>query len=175
MEFWGVRKEGLDRKINYAKATGNFTAGVGKGACIPFGHGGPGEFGQKLLEAGENHKISIYETGVKKEVVYKPHFYRHFDFPIQEPKDLKSLVLPDPKIPPAMRELPRKRLITNSMTWWYSAMSTGFFSGIHYYLYPFERLLESLFLEPDFVHAMLARLGDFNLKAAENLLKCGSI
>lgn len=163
-----------NKKIKYAEATGNFAIAVGKGACIAFGHGGPGEFLEKHVDSGENFRISIYETGVKKEVRSNPHFYHHFDYPVTGPEyDLRKLVMPDPDNPERYEGIAEEATYYKDHGFITTANLNGFFSGIHYYLYPYDLLLADLILEPEFIKGMLDKLGDFNLKAAENLLKCG--
>jgi hypothetical protein len=162
-----------DAKVRYAQATGNCAVGVGWGACIPFGHGGPGEFRERLLEAGEKHRISEYETSVKKEVRRDPHFYRHFDYPVHGPQDLDKIVLPDPDDPARYLGLADEAAYYRQHDLIAFANLNGFFSGLHYFLYPYDDLLVDLLLEPDFVQAMLERLGPWNLRAADHLLQCG--
>lgn len=162
-----------DRKINYAKATGNFAIGVGRGTCIAFGHGGPGEFREKLILGEDGCRISMYETGVKKEIRFNPYFYHHFDHPIANKDDFSRLILPDAD------ESDRYKGITEETSYYKKydfityANINGFFSGIHYFIYPYEHLLEDLILDPDFINEIADKIGGFNLKTAENLLKCG--
>lgn len=162
-----------EAKIRYTTATGNCAVAVGWGANIAFGHGQPGEFAERLLERGEDYRLSEYETGVKKEVRYKPYFYHHFAYPIQEHGDLERLRLPDPDDPARYRGLAEEIAYYKAHDLVTCASVNGFFSGIHYFLYPYESLLADLLLEPDFVQELLARLGPFNLRAAERLLQCG--
>ncbi len=166
-------KRNWDKKINYAVATGNFTIGVGCGACIPFGHGGPGEFLEKTIETGENYRITEYETGVRKEVRYNPHFYNHFNYPLAGPEDLEKLKLPDPDDPARYEGIREEAEYYRQRGFVTFANLNGFFSGIHYFLYPYDLLLPDLILEPEFIDALLEKLGNFNLRAAENLLRCG--
>jgi len=166
-------KDDWERKVNYSRACGNFTAGVGWGTCISFGHGGPGEFREKMIETGENLRRSEFETGTKKEVHYNPHFYHHYNHPIKEPGDLANLSLPDPN------DLSRYEGIAEETAFYKKndlvvyANLNGFFSGLHYFLYPYDMLLADLLLEPDFIREMLNKVGEFNIAAAENILKCG--
>jgi len=162
-----------DRKVRYARASGNCAMCVGWNGCIPFGHGGPGEFLERLIEKGEKHRISVYETGVKKEVRRDPHFYHHFDYPVHGPQDLDKIVLPDPDDPARYAGIADEAAYYKQHDLVACANLNGFFSGIHYYLHPYDDLLVNLLLEPEFVQAMLDRLGAWNLRAAEHLLQCG--
>ncbi len=162
-----------DAKVRYACATGNCAAAVGWGACIPFGHGGPGEFRERLLETGDKYRISIYETGVKKEVRRDPHFYHHFDYPVRNRQDFVRLALPDPDDPARYEGIAAEAAYYKQHDLIAYANLNGFFSGIHYYLYPYDELLVDVLLDPEFVDDMLQRLGAWNLRVAEHLLQCG--
>ncbi len=162
-----------DAKVRYARATGNCAAGVGWGTCIAFGHGGPGEFRERMIEQGDKYRISVYETGVKKEIRRDPHFYHHFDYPVSTPEDFARVVLPDPDDPARYANIAGEAAFYKQHDLIAYANLNGFFSGIHYYLYPYDQLLMDLLLDPEFVQEMLERLGAWNLRVAEHLLQCG--
>jgi len=165
--------ENRQRKLAYAKACGHFAIGVGHGGGFAFGHGGPGEFGEWEIETGENFRIAQFETGVKKEVKYNPHFYHHFNYPVDSATDLDKITLPDPHDPARYAGIQDESDFYKAQGYATFANLNGFFSGIHYFLYPYDKLFEDLLLEPEFIHAMLDKLGAFNLAAAEKLLQCG--
>ena len=169
----GSDKDDWEKKVNYSHACGNFAAGVGWGTCIYFGHGGPGEFRERLIETGENLRRSEFETGTKKEVRYNPHFYHHYDFPAKGPGDLANLRLPDPNDPSRYEGIAEETAFYRGKGCIVYGNVNGFFSGLHYFLYPYDMLLADLLLEPEFIMEMLNKVGEFNLAAAENLLKCG--
>lgn len=171
--FGASERYNWDKKIKYAHATGNFAIGVGRGACIAFGHGGPGEFLERTLETGSNYRISEFETGVRKEVRYNPHFYHHFNYPVKEPSDIENIKLPDPDDMSRYANIKEEVEYYKERDFIVYANLNGFFSGLHYYLYPYDQLLADLILEPSLINALLEKLGYFNLKAAEHLLKCG--
>jgi uroporphyrinogen decarboxylase len=173
LRFGASDRADWDAKVRYARATGNCAQGVGWGACIPFGHGGPGEFRDRLLEEGDKQRISIYETGVKKQVRRDPHFYQHYDYPVLRRSDWERMVLPDPDDPARYAGLAEEIAYYKQHDLVAYGNLNGFFSGIHYFLYPYDRLLADLILDPGFVLEMLARLGDWNLRAAKQMLRRG--
>ena len=67
----------LDRMIAFNNNTGRCFACLGKGANISFGHGGPGEFFVRIKERDNNGFIAEFETGVRAEIQYHPHFYSY--------------------------------------------------------------------------------------------------
>lgn len=172
-QYGASSDENIRRKLRCAEATGNCSVGVGRNGSFAFGHGGPGEFCEKLVEEGENHRVTLYETGVKSHTQYAPHFYHNFDHPVLSPDDLDSLRLPDPDDPARYVGVEREATILREAGYAVHASLNGFFSGVHYFLLPYDRLLEGMLLEPEFVAALTDRLGEYNLRAAENLLKCG--
>jgi len=161
-----------DKKINYARSIGNFAVGVGWGTCIAFGHGGPGEFRERLIQKGENYRITEHETGVKKEVRYFPHYYRYFDYPVKNIENFE-LKLTDPQNLERYKDISEETAFYKKNNFITYANVNGFFSGIHYFLYPYEELLEDMLLNMDFIKELVNALGEFNLKAAEELLKRG--
>ena len=174
LNYGASTRENQERKLALAKACGHFAIGAGKGGGFAFGHGGPGEFYERMIDVGENYRISLFETGVKKEVKYNPHFYHHFDYPLAEPADLDKLVLPDPRDPARYEGIAEECAFYKAQGFVAFANLNGFFSGLHYFLHPYDMLFENLLLEPEFVHAMLDKLGAFNLAAAEELLLRGA-
>ena len=169
----GSNKSEWNKKINYAKACGHFAITAGFGACIAFGHGGPGEFAEHMTETGENYRISVFETGTKKEVKYNPHFYHHYDYPVNGPEDICKINLPDPRDDSRYIGLKEEAEYYKKHGYIVCASLNGFFSGLHYFLYPYDLLLADILLELEFIGEMLEILGNFNLAAAEEMLKRG--
>jgi len=169
----GSDRADWDRKLAYTKACGHFTVTVGWSACIAFGHGGPGEFAERMTEVGDGYRFSEFETGVMKEVRYNPHFYHHYDYPAASPDDFDKIKLPDPRDPARYVGIAEEAAYYKEQGYIACASLNGFFSGLHYFLYPYDLLLADLLLEPEFVGEMLERLGNFNISAADELLKHG--
>jgi len=161
------------RNLRYSEAVDNFAIGVGKGGNFAFGHGGPGEFMDKIVERGANYYISQYETGVKKKVKINPHFYHHFSYPLDSLENVQNVFLPDASdetrycgIEDDIRYYKEKGYFT-------FANINGIFSGIHYYFYPFDKLFIDMMLDKDNLKILIKKLAEFNLTAAEKLLKAG--
>lgn len=108
----GADAENRLRNLRYARATDNYAIAVGKGGSFAFGHGGPGEFQDKLLQKNENEEISIYETGVKKLVRKHPHFYHNYDHPLESLDAAEDIVLPNASDPGKVQGNCRKMQIS---------------------------------------------------------------
>ena len=160
-------------KARLAERAGLPAVPVGWGAGLYFGHGGPGEFREKSIVIAENKRVTVYETGVHKEVRYNPHFYHHCNYPLDELTMEMAINLPNPDDSSRYEGLAaevsyhkqRKRMTFTNLN--------GFFSSVHYFLYPYEKFLMDLILKPDEVKLIVDRLGEYNLKVAEHLLQTG--
>lgn len=160
-------------KARYAANADMPAVPVGKHAGLAFGHGGPGEFTEQTEVRTDELRITRYETGVRKEVRYNPHFYHHYDYPLQELADFVALQLPNPDDPARYANLAEEIAYHQSQDLMTFANLNGFFSGVHYFLYPYEKLLADLLLNPEAVERVINTLGEYNLKVAEHLLKAG--
>lgn len=145
------------RKLKYAKVIDDFAIGVGKGANFAFGHGGPGEFMDKLIKKEKNICISKYETGVKKEVKYKPYFYQHYDYPLEILSDISDLILPNANDEKRYDGLEKEVKFYKNKGYFTYANINGFFSGIHYYLYPYDKLFMDMILEKNMLKNLLSK------------------
>ena len=122
------------KTINYNQATLKPAVTVGWGANMAFGHGGPGEFHFELLEVKENERTLLCETGVKRLVRKKPHFYRDFDYPMRTVADIDKLNLPDPQDPGRYKGFADDVKFFKDAGFLTTANINGFFSGPHYFV-----------------------------------------
>lgn len=166
-------KDSWERKLRYAEKMDDFVIGVGHGGSFAFGHRGPGEFMERLLEKDDKHILSEYETGVKSEVRYFPHFYRHYGHPATTQEEFRTMTFPDADMAGRFDGIREESDFYHSKGYFTYGNINGFFSGLHYYLCPYDELLVQLLLDEDYVDEMLEKLGRFNLSAAEHLLRAG--
>jgi uroporphyrinogen-III decarboxylase len=172
-DMTGMSEEDLDRLIAFNEYCDRCFACLGKGAAIMFGHGGPGEFFCRVIEENDAFKVVEYETGVKVKVNYNPHFTHSFDHPVKTIEDLDNLQLPDPDDPKRYSGLCNNTRYLQSKNQYVVSSLNGFFSGLHYWLIDYQELLMALITEPEFIKNAARRLGEWNLAAAENMLKAG--
>ncbi len=168
-----ANEQNMMLKIKFAEQVDSCVIGVGKGGSFSHGHGGPGEFMEKLVDKGENYCISIYETGVKREVKTNPHFFRYFDHQGETEESFERLEFPNALDASRYVGIKEEVAFFKQKGYFTTANINGFFSGLHYFLCPYDKILLNFLLEPEFVHKMMKKLGEFNLNAAESLLKCG--
>jgi len=162
------------RNVRYVKAVDNCAIGIGKGATISFGHGGPGEMMEKIIERGKDYQISMYETGVKKMKKWNPNFYYNYDHPLENLDGVESFQSPDASNPARYQGLDGDVAYYRERGYLPYANLNGIFSGIHYFLYPYEKLFVDMLLEKEKLSVLIKKLAHFNLTAAENLLRCGA-
>jgi len=172
-KFGPTSLENREKNIRYAEILDNFAIGVGKGGNFSFGHGGPGEFRERLIEKGEDYIITEHETGIKKRVNSNPYFYYYFDYPLMDLDCLDCLILPDAGDPGRYEGIQDDVEFYKSRGFFTYANLNGFFSAMHYFFYPYDKLFEDMLLNRKGVISLANLIGNFNLEVAENLLKCG--
>jgi len=164
----------LDKMIAFNNNTSRCFACLGKGANISFGHGGPGEFFVRIRERNNNGFIAEFETGVQAEIQYHPHFYHSFNHPVKTLEDLNRLELPDPADRKRYQAFEQDVAYLKSKGEYVLASLNGFFSGLHYFFMEYQDVLLSLLTDPGLIHAMLERLGSWNMTAAEKMIESGA-
>jgi len=166
--------EQLDRMIKFNEYTGRCFACLGKGANISFGHGGPGEFFVRLKERIDNGIIVEFETGVLAKIQFNPFFYHSYNHPVKSMDDLKRLKLPDPDDPARYEGFREDAEYLKSRGEYVLGSLNGFFSGLHYFFMEYQDVLMSFITDPELINSLLEVLGNWNLVAAENMIKAGA-
>ncbi len=161
------------RTIDYSRAVLKPVVVVGWGANMALGHGGPGEFHFRILEAGENERILQCETGSKRLIRKHPHFYHDYDYPLKTAGDVDRLELPDPKDPARYRGFAEDVAFFREAGFFTAANLNGFFSGPHYFCLDYQEFLMSLLLEPENARRLIDRVGEWTIAAAEEVLARG--
>ncbi|HUU28210.1 MAG TPA: uroporphyrinogen decarboxylase family protein [archaeon] len=168
------RPESRMAAVNYARFMGLSTLGCGKGGPMPFGHGGPGEIIGWLEKRQAGNEIYRFEGGSTRLVRYDPYSVQYgHSFPILEPEDLERLELPDPTDPARWVDIEPDSASFTGAGIMPAGKIMGFFSGIHNNFYDFQKLMINLIDNPGFVHRLTARLAEWSLAAAEEMLKRG--
>ena len=175
-EYKTGRADDTNRALNvrYAEAVDNCAIAVGRGGNFAFGHGGPGEFMERIVERGDDYLISEYETGVKRLMKWDPHFYHNYDHPLKTLEGVAEYALPDADDPARYEGVEGDAAYYRSRGYMPYANLNGIFSGLHYFLYPYDLLFEAMLLDKESLKTLIIKLAAFNLTAAENLLKRGA-
>ena len=163
----------LDRVIAYNRYVDQVATGVGWGANFCFGHAGPGEFNSRVVEGTPGSRIIEYETGARDLHNVSPQFKHQVRRPVQTIDDLDRLVLPDPDDPGRWQGFAADVAYLKAAGEYTVGWVNGFFSGGHYFFCDYQDFLADLLLEPELVERILARLGDWNLRAARHMLDAG--
>ncbi|MDP2350430.1 MAG: uroporphyrinogen decarboxylase family protein [Chloroflexota bacterium] len=163
----------LDTVIAYNRYIDQVATGVGRGANFCFGHAGPGEFNSRVVERTADGCVIEYETGARDRQNFSPQFKHQLSRPVQTIDDVDRLALPDPDDPSRWEgfaaDVARLKAAGEYTVGWVN----GFFSGGHYFFCDYQDFLAALLLEPELVDRLLARLGDWNLRAARHMLEAG--
>jgi uroporphyrinogen decarboxylase len=146
---------------------------VGWGANAAFGHAGPGEINKRIVETKSEAMIVEYETGVRKEIRFKPHNVHLYGHPVASMADLDRLVLPDPDDPARYAGFAQDVAWAKAQGEWTVGWVNGFFSGVHYFLRDYAEFFMDLLAEPEFARAMTDRLGNWTVTVARRLCEAG--
>jgi len=165
-----ISDEERERTLEFSKSILRPVVGIGWGAN-GHGHGGPGEFHYKLLDLKENERTLICETGVKRLVQKKPHFYKDFDYPMSSIGDVDKLELPDPSDPARYKGYKEDVRFFKEAGYYTLGNLNGFFSAAHYFCLDYEEFLMSLMTDPANAKKLIDRIGEWNMAAAEEMLK----
>lgn len=171
--FSGMGELRLTRQAAFNAHIDRCAFPVGWGANAAFGHAGPGEFNKRVIEKHEDRMVVAYETGAKREIRYTPHNYHTFYLPVGNEDDLMRLELPDPTDPARYRGFAEDIAWAKSHGEWTVGWVNGFFSGVHYFLRPYEEFCADLLLSPDFARAVIATVGNWSLAAARMMCEAG--
>ena len=163
-----------ERCIRYSEAVDNCAVAMGRGGNFAFGHGGPGEMMEKIIERSEEYIISCFETGVKKEVRFNPHFYKNFNHPLSTLEDAAKAFVPDALDEARYTGIEGDAAFYKARGYLPYANLNGIFSCIHYFYYPYEKLLMDMILDKENLITLIKRISNFNLAAAEQLLRLGA-
>jgi hypothetical protein len=163
----------LDRVVAYNRYIDQVATGVGWGANFCFGHAGPGEFNSRVVERTADGFIVEYETGARDRHNVSPQFKHQLSRPVQTLDDVDRLALPDPDDPARWQGFAADVAWLKAAGEYTVGWVNGFFSGGHYFFCDYQDLLADLLLEPELVERLLARLGDWNLRAARHMVDAG--
>lgn len=163
----------LDKVVAYNRYIDQVAVGVGWGANLDFGHAGPGEFNTRVIERTAGGCVIEYETGARDRHNFSPQFKHQLSRPVQTLDDVDRLALPDPDDPARWQGFAADVAYLKAAGEYTVGWVNGFFSGGHYFFCDYQDFLADLLLEPELVDRLLARLGDWNLRAARHMLEAG--
>jgi len=152
-----------EREMRYAEFLDNFTLSCGGGGLR-----------SKTVETGEHYYVVEWETGARWMMMRRPlsSFARKYvRYPIMREEDLDELQLPDPDDPERYIGMEKRVRRFVEKGYFASGGINGFFSGVWYFLRPFELWMKDLLLNRTFAKKLIAKIGEFNLKAAKNCLE----
>jgi uroporphyrinogen-III decarboxylase len=170
--FAAFNEQILDKLIAFNRHIDRAVAGVGRGGNV-FGHGGPGEFVGIVVEETSDYQIIEFETGAKAKLNFQPHFYHHFDMPVQDLGDLETLELPDPQALHRWDGFRRDVAYLKARGEYTVGYLNGFFSSCHYYFCDYQEFMMALAVNQELVERLVARLGQWNLEAARMMCEAG--
>ncbi len=153
----------LERQFAYAQYLGNWMIGAGGGGLQ-----------SRRVDEAADHYLLQWENGAIWRIHLRPQWWREYcTLPVQDEADLARMPLPDPDAPARYEGVAERVRAVEARGYFPTGGIMGFFSGVWYFCRPFEAFLEDLVLRPGFAHALVERIGAFNLAAARQLLERG--
>jgi hypothetical protein len=152
-------KDPRQRELYVAKQTGR---------CML--QAGDGEFKYRIGTLGDGWYTAEYETGSRWVMHLRPTWWRDYvGHPLAESEDLSLMRMPNPDDADRYQGVAEAARFYEGQGYVSVGRLLGFFSGIWYFWRPFEDFLIDLVRNKDFAHAMVERMGEYNLRAAEQL------
>ncbi len=161
--------------------------------------GGHGELKSRIVERGNNYHLIEFESKAIWKITEFPFNRDYIYYPIQGEADIDKMILPDANDPQRYNgaeeddgrlyredgryldenELARYASVEERVSFYKEnslfviGTINGFFSGVWYFCRDFENFLIDLAIRKDFAQEMIRRVGEYNIKSAEELLKRG--
>ena len=158
----------LDKAFKVADFMDNFLIGVGGGGFRI----------RKILETGSDWNVVEWETGAKWRVGTAKIVWarKYIEYPVESEDDIDELDLPDPDDPSRYDGIEKAVRYATDRGFFPTCGINGFFSGVWYFLRgPLEVSLKDMYMRKDFYKKLIAKMGEFNLKAEKNLLERGAL
>jgi hypothetical protein len=126
------------------------------------------------IESDDVHRVYRYETGAVWEEYYSPAFYRKpLEFPIREPADLDSFVMPDAAEPARCKGMAENIVRWREAGYYVHGRISSAWAGIYYFLARYEDILCWMITEPEAAERLFKLMGKFTLDAARIQLELG--
>ncbi|MBS7611565.1 hypothetical protein KEJ27_05090 [Candidatus Bathyarchaeota archaeon] len=158
----------LDRVLKEADFMDNFIVGVGSGGFRV----------KRTVEASDESYVVEWETGALWRMGTAKRIWarEYIKYPIECEEDLEKLELPDPEDPERYEGVEKAIRYVVDRGFFPISSINGFFSGVWYFLRgPLEVTLKDIYIRRGFYKKLIAKIGEFNLKAEKNLLERGAL
>jgi uroporphyrinogen decarboxylase len=137
------------------------------------GAGGGGLRAQRSA-GGDGAYIQQWENGARWTIHTRPRWWRAYDhYPLRSLSDLERAEWPDPDDPTRYAGVAEQVRRLSARGYFSLGGINGFFSGVWYFWRPFDEFMVDLVEQPRLAHALVDRVGEFNLRSAQHLLECG--
>ena len=158
----------IDDALKISSFMDNFIVGVGSGGFKV----------KKVIKESPRWSIVEWETGAKWRVGTAETIWarQYIEYPVKSEEDLDRLELPDPDDPSRYEGIRKAIRYVIDRGFFPSCSINGFFSGVWYFLRgPLDIILKDMYMQKDFYRKLIAKIGEFNLKAEKNLLERGAL
>lgn len=126
------------------------------------------------VEASSDRRVYEYETGARWMEKCQPNFSREaVRYPVAQPADIARLRFPDGHDPARYRGIEDAVRRFHERGYFVQGGTGGFWSGAYYFCTSFDTILTWMGIEPEAAEALFAKVGEFVLACAEELLRRG--
>ncbi len=158
----------LERTLKEAEFLDNFIVGVGGG----------GFRAKKTIETEPRWHLVEWETGAvwRRGTAENAWAREYLTYPVECEEDMDGLELPDPDDPERYEGVERAIRHVRDRGFFPICDINGFFSGVWYFFRgPLHNVLKDMYSRRRFVERLIAKVGEFNLRAEKNLLERGAL
>jgi len=125
------------------------------------------------LRENENEQLVEFENGAVWRYTSRPANSEAVRLPLDDGSDPERVPMPDPHDLTRYTEIREAVSFLKDAQYFTIAKLHGFFSGAHYLFRPFDQLLMDMMADEEYADAVIARLGEYTLACAEELLDTG--
>lgn len=163
-----LKLKGLEAAVKIANYMDNFIVGVANAGFKI----------KRVIDAGEYWEVVEWETGAKWLIGTEKNMWarQYIEYPVKTEEDIDKIELPDPDDPSRYEGVEKAIKYVVERGFFPSCSINGFFSGVWYFLRgPLETILKDIYVKRNFFRKLIAKVGEFNLKAEKNLLERGAM
>jgi len=158
----------LEGALKEAEFLDNFIVGVGGGGFRI----------EKTVETEPRWRLVEWETGAvwRRGTANNAWAREYLAYPVECEEDLDGFELPDPDDPERYEGLEKAIGYVRDKGFFPLCDINGFFSGVWYFLRgPLHNVLKDIYSRSRLFERLMAKVGEFNLRAEKNLLERGAL
>jgi uroporphyrinogen-III decarboxylase len=138
-----------------------------------FAEVGMGRLRARAIADDASETVYEFENGAAWRLDKRSGQNQPVSLPLQVKADPRSVPMPDPDDPRRYEGVAEAAALFKARGYFTLAKVHGFFTGAWYLFRPLDDLFIDMVDEPELVHAVVDRIGEYNFRSARNLLERG--